>query len=674
MPLNLLIATSQLNSKHGKILGSGTLKSLEEFADILNGLSIKCDIYDLPNGSRNPDKASPFSLNNGFAQNTDELNIFEIPEVVQNPSLLKHLVEINNNYLKQYQNNRTISYVLKRSIYPWILNECFEKFQNIHDGQRHNKFKQFQIKANYWIKEYALYEVYKELNFAIDQKTAFTIVHPATRDFIKKHSSRIEYYIYCQFLCYEQRRALIKKLKTYGINLIINLPFGVEFDSADVCFHPEVFDTNYQVGCSPEPEHGYPEQAWGVAVYKEKSEGLKHYLTAKMTWLTQLGNGVFLDHLVGWCGQYIVPIEIPLGSQYPHGHFITENFEARKDNIRWFLEILLKTDLQIKGEIAGDHQRVLATRAVVDDLLAENHKIGAMAIPRWETKNDQTIPLSKYKLSTLVMHETHDTSTILQYLLNQKGDRPDFEQPEKILDYCRRVLGLPFFLKDVPLKKKNIDQAVWEEIGRRLINGVPTDEVIITLSGLISLLSPDYHSTTIQNNINNKPGTSGLVGNEYRNWSYYTLPVELLKNDPVVSNFLKQYTQSKFKPFDYFHYLDTDRSQNNEIEVIYSCIKNRLIVYQNQNNWQVFNNKDFLAQKYILSEIVITNLTESEVWERIHLNSFLALEIDHINFYDLNDQLVQYTYSTHELQNEGLFVKLSPHQTHHFLVSASVLS
>ena len=670
MQLNFLIATSQLNSKNGKILGSGTLKSLEELADILHRIGLKTDIYDLPNGSRNPDKASPFSLNSGFAQNSDELNIFEIPEVIQSPPLKRHLVKINDHYLRQYQHNRTISYVLKRSIYPWILNECFEIFQQNHDPQRLAKYQEFQNYARYWIKEYALYEVYKKINTVLDYEVAYNINHPKTISYIHKHSNQIEYYIYSQFLCYEQRQALLKKLKDYGIKLIINLPFGVEFDSADVCFHPEVFETDFQVGCSPEPEHGYPEQAWGVAVYKEKTDGLKNYLTAKMNWLSQLGNGVFLDHLVGWCGQYIVPVNISPDSQYPHGHFITDNFEERKDNIRWFLDILLKTDLQIKGEIAGDHQRVLATRAVVDDLLAEDHKIGAMAIPRWETQNNQTIPLSQYKPSTLVMHETHDTSTILQYLLNKKGQYSDFEQPAIILDYSRRVLGLPFFLNDVPLKKKNIDQTVWNEIARRLINGVSSDEVLITLSGLISLLSPDHHSTTIENNINNKPGTSGLVGNEYRNWSYYTLPVELLESDPVVCSFLKKHAQGNFLPFDYFHYLDAIFYHNAELEILYSKTANRSIIYQNQGSWQEFDNIDFLNSNAISTELIINNPTENKIWERIDLKPFLELNIEQIHFFDLNNHLVQYSYSGYELQQEGLFVKLDANQTHHFLVSS----
>jgi hypothetical protein len=147
----------------------------------------------------------------------------------------------------------------------------------------------------------------------------------------------------------------------------------------------------------------------------------------------------------------------------------------------------------------------------------------------------------------------------------------------------------------------------------------------------------------------------------------------LLKNDPAVCTFLKQYAQSDFQPFDYFHYLEADNYQNAKIEVLYSSVKNRFIVYQNQNKWQVFDDKEFLAEKMIASELIITNPTENEVWERINLNSFLKLEIDPIHFFDLNNQLVQYAYSTHELYNEGLFIKLSPLQTHHFLVSAPIL-
>ena len=667
MKLNLLVATSQLSSRSGKLLGTGTMAALADLAKEMETCGIAGDIYDLPNGSRNPDKASPFSLNSGFAQNTDELILFQIPELLQNESLLTHVKRLAAIYRENYRKNRTVSYMLKRTVMPWILEVCYEKFLNSLQGMREEQYRQFLETARFWLEEYALYEVYKEQSVDLQNRRYAQLEHPSTKEFADRHRKRIEYYTYCQFLYFEQRQRLRQELKNRHVAITVNLPFGVELSSADVFFHPEVFDTDFQVGCSPEPEHGYPEQAWGIAAYRERSEGLRRYLKEKMEWLSLMGDGVFLDHMVGWCGQYVLPMSIPEESEYPHGFFLTEDRAQREENMEWFLDILLDADLEIKGEIAGDFARVEATRSAVDRKIAAGYEIGAMAIPRWESVSNRPKPLQDYRPSTLTMVETHDTSTLVQYITNQKGDREDFEPPETIRQVGTRVLGLPLFPGDIPWRLEKVDQKVWEELCRRSLEGVPAENVLFTLPGLVSIIAEEYRTSSIRNNINHKPGTSGTVGNEWRNWSYFSPPVETLSRNGPLRRFLNDFGKRRFRPFDYFH---DWKIGNPEIQALYSKIGHRKVVYRDsQGIWQTLESLCEAEGETVLLELLFRNRSEEERWDSVDLREIMPLINGEYCFWDLNDNRRRYRYPTANLQKEHLFIKLAPKQIHHFLIT-----
>ncbi|MBU2514903.1 4-alpha-glucanotransferase [bacterium] len=670
MKLNFLVATSQVNSEEGRSFGTGNVRGLRHLAEIMNECKIRGDLYVLPFGSRNADIASPFSLNNGFALTADEINFFDIPELRENPQLKANLEEIHTANSQFFQQNRTVSYTLKRTLVPWVINGCYSVFKETGSIKRQKAFQEFQGLASYWLEDFALFELYKEIRIDLQDERFRDKNSRQVKEISDKYKNRIEYFKYYQFLCFEQRQQIHHELKELNVGLILNLPFGVELECADVFFHPEVFEKDYQVGCSPEPEHGYPEQAWGVAVYKEKSRGLEQYLTEKMNWLSLMGDGVFLDHFVGWCGQYVVPLFIPSDSTYPHGHFLTEDHEERKSNVSWFIDIVKQSGLEIRGEVAGDSARVEATSEVIEEYIRKGENISAMSIPRWESRQNILIPLNRYQASTLMMVETHDTSTLLQYLINQKGYEDDFETAERILEFCNRVLALPFFLDDVPLQLPGCDDSFWVEICQRLCQGSPSRDIVFTLPGLLSILSEEYRSPTVENNINIKPGTSGRVGNGWRNWSYYSPPIETMVQNPRLKETLETLGNRQYLPFDYFHQFTEVKDEINDLEIIYSKPANRSIIYRNHHSvWTHLELPPGLAPDKIDLELVINNSGNEEVWQRINLSRLIDLEEFYVyNFQDLNLKRECYSYSSEDLATNLFFVRMQPGQIHHFLV------
>lgn len=667
MKFNILISTSQLNSLDGNVFGAGSVDGVRHLATVMEKCGIEGDIYDLPNGSRNSYTASPFSLNNGFALTIDELNLMKIPELFQNQKFYIQVKELFDIYHARFKHSRKVDYTMKRTMSDWILKHCFKMFNETQFLHRLEQFQKFEAAASYWLEDYAVYEVYREL-FPNDLRFKAT---KKSRESIQKikleYKERIQYYKYIQFLCFEQRQQLHNDLKKQGKGLIINLPFGVELYSADVYFHPDVFDTSLQVGCSPEPYNGFPEQAWGIAAYKEKSEGLARYLSEKMKWLSLLGDGLFIDHLVGWCGQYVLPMELPTGDVGPYGGFLTENVAQRESNLKWFLDIVFAAGLSVKGEVVGDYERVQVTRKLIDKYIQKKRDICAMTIPRWEEKDGELMPLSDYKNTTLMMVETHDTSTLLQYLMNQKGDRKDFETLQRIESFANRVLGLPWTKKDVPLQQGELSDAVCQELIRRLVQGSRSKEVVFTFPSLVSLLRSEERTSSAKNNINFQPGTSGALDNEWNNWCFFSPEVETLAD---VSEFLSKVGKRSYAKFDYFH-CSTEGDGNNHLKVLTSKIGNREIVFKEKDaGWKIWSDYSFCPKNKIIAEILIFNSTESEAWQLIDVSESIDLEKpDRIyGFKDLNNEQKCYFRSAAELKEKKLFVKLDVGESHHFLL------
>ncbi|OGH03210.1 MAG: hypothetical protein A2600_08365 [Candidatus Lambdaproteobacteria bacterium RIFOXYD1_FULL_56_27] len=661
MKFNLLVGTSQINSLRAKSFGSCSADGLRHLGELLAKAGIQGDILDLPNGSRNPGMASPFSINSGFALNPDELNLNQIPELNPSNPVFEPLKALSRNYNQCFRGQRSLSYQLKRTLWPWILEGCFQVFSAHRGGARAEQYRTFVTEADFWLKDYALFMAAKEAG--LGEAALKTMEVPVVREaFELKEADRIGYHRYVQFLCFEQRLALLKDLRALGIGLIVNLPFGVDFYSPDALFHPEAFDLSKQVGCSPEPEHGYPEQAWGMPVYKERSAGLERYLKARMGWLARLSDGIFIDHLVGWCGQYVLDKGVVPSPGQQSGSFLTQDPAEREANILWYLDLVLSQGLRILGEVAGDQARVQATQQGVLQRIEAGAPIHLMRVPRWEREGKQMLALKDYPAQSLLMVETHDTSTLLQYLINQKGRHKEFVSQWDLLEFCRQVLGLPVFLPQVPLSLEQLTDEFCREILARLALGSPAQEFVMTLPSLLSWLSPAHRNPSKTNNINVLPGTSGEVGNEEGNWSFFSPPIELLE-EPELQATLRSLGQRRFKPFEPLVTLEVQKP----LEVLFGDPTGREILQLSEGQWELYRGPE--RTRPGLRELVIANLGEDTVQGFLRLDRVLDLgNFGGHAFCDLNQKAVVYLNRNGDLKQNGLFFRLAPHQIHHFLV------
>ncbi|MDX2471053.1 MAG: 4-alpha-glucanotransferase [SAR324 cluster bacterium] len=662
MKFSLLVSTASLKSEKNDF-SSGSSSVLLELGELMNKAGLDGNIFELPIQAREITQLSPFSIQNGFALNPLDLDISLIPELqgarekttsIEKFNLIKELSSLHKGL---FSGVKRINYEL-RSLF--ILSSLEVAFANFAPkGTRDKAFQDFKKASAYWLDDYAKFKVLAKAY------PSFKLAELRKLNLKKSDEPAIALTQYVQFLCFEQRSAITAKLKAFNLGLVLNLPFGVETLSADIAYHPEVFDESKQVGCSPEPEHGYPEQAWGIAPYREQTAGLAKYLNERFSWLAQFGSGIFLDHLVGWCGQYVLPVKLPK-SDGPHGEFLTESFEKREENILWLLDLLKDKNLSLMAEIAGDYNRLQATL----DGLAKARKKGlamsVMEIPRWIRGASGTIkPLAQYEPSSLMMLETHDTSTLLQYLTNQKGDQADFESPEVLLDFCRNFLSWPLFYHEVPLKLIDLNPEVAWELFERIYHGSQAGELVFTYGGLVSLLHPKYFSTDLEMNINIAPGTSGEIGNLRGNWSYFAPPLEAFADLVPKLKALGPRACKDIEPVRGF-YPDQDGP-----ELLVSNLKNKKAIYQSFGGYKVYQGP--LKPTF---ELLMFNPQDHEVSGMLDFYG-LGLDLDEmelsesLEIQDLKGEGKSYSHKLEDLKAKGLFYKMAPKQTHHLIIAAS---
>ena len=636
---------------HGPALREVTTKGatapLVRLAELMVKAGLTGNIFELPIQEREKTQASPFSITSGFALHPSDLAIEKIPELKKSPEDLKVIGLLLATYNKTFSESKKINFQFQTTLVHFALESAYPNFDP--QGKRKKSYESFIKQSNYWLEDYCLFQVLKETNKKIPKSLKLT---PA-------QEKRKEFFAYVQFLCWEQRVEIHKKLQGLKIGLVLNLPFGVEPASPDVIFNEDVFDQTMQVGCSPEPEHGYPEQAWGITPYIEKSEALRKYLLARFDWLSQLGDGLFLDHLVGWCGQYVLPETLPAEAG-PHGHFLTENQEERIENILWLFDCFKGKDLNLSAEIAGDHNRLHATLEGLEQGRKEGLAMSVMEIPRWKRNEEGKIKsLGQYQPESLMMLETHDTTTLLQYLTNKKGDQEDFESGETIAQFCQMFLGWPIFAAQAPIQLAALNCEVTWELFRRIYHGSKAEELVFTYGGLVSLLHPEFFTVSVENNINVAAGTTGEVGNLKGNWSFYSPPLSAFADLVPKLNALGPRQELPIAP------VQSTAAAEGKPELLFSDLENKQVIFFYEGKYQLFKPKS--KEQSPSFELLLHNPHDYEIGGMADLAVFDLPSKGAVLVTDLNATGKSYQHELKKINQEGLFYQMMPGQKHHLI-------
>ncbi|WP_035794637.1 4-alpha-glucanotransferase [Butyrivibrio sp. WCD3002] len=250
---------------------------------------------------------SPYQPFSAFAGNS----YFISPETLIEEGLLTwddvNGIDFGNDqekvdYGKLYE-NRTV-----------ILRKAFERFKEAVPDD----FKAFKKKESFWLEDYALFSVIKDLQEGkswLDWPDDLKARDKKALDKVKKdQKDEIEFIFFIQYKFEEQWEKLKKYAHAHKVKIIGDMPFYVAMDSADSWSHPEVFMMDKDLvptvvaGCPPDA-FSPTGQLWGNPIYDWA--GLKKddysWWVKRIERNRELFDVIRIDHFHGFAEYYAVP-------------------------------------------------------------------------------------------------------------------------------------------------------------------------------------------------------------------------------------------------------------------------------------------------------------------------------------------------------------------------------
>jgi 4-alpha-glucanotransferase len=200
-----------------------------------------------------------------------------------------------------------------------LLTRAFERFTS-KKTRWQTDFDAFCQTHHAWLEDYVTYRVLKN---HFEQKPwsewpqDVRLYRPAAIDKLKaRYRRELEYYRFVQFLFYRQWNRLKQYSNEQGVNIIGDIPYYVNTDSADVWSHQDLFKLNAEH--RPEVVAGVPPdyfsntgQLWGNPIYDWKALQKTEF----EWWLLRIGHNLSLfdqiriDHFRGLVAYWQVPAE-----------------------------------------------------------------------------------------------------------------------------------------------------------------------------------------------------------------------------------------------------------------------------------------------------------------------------------------------------------------------------
>jgi 4-alpha-glucanotransferase len=187
-------------------------------------------------------------------------------------------------------------------------------------------FARFRSEQKHWLEDYSLFRALAD-HFQTFQWTAWPAdiasrQATAVTHWQKKLQDATLYRQFEQFVFFEQWRALKKNANSRGIKIIGDIPFYVNFESADAWSHPEIFQLDRASGL-PAAVAGVPPdyfsssgQRWGNPLYRWQEggklpPGTMAWWTARIRHLLQLVDVLRIDHFRGFDTYWAIPASDP---------------------------------------------------------------------------------------------------------------------------------------------------------------------------------------------------------------------------------------------------------------------------------------------------------------------------------------------------------------------------
>ena len=351
---------------------------------------------------------SPYDTNSAFAQN---------PLLISLDDLLDDgLIEEKDIKPLPYFKTDRIEFDKLKTWKSPILSRAVENFLLHNDSKELEQYNQFCIKNDYWLHDYALFMVIKDL----EQRATWAewnlkfkqMENEALKEIESRFSLQIKKIRVLQYLFYKQWKSLKDYANKKGIKLIGDIPIYISYNSADVWVNQSLFKLDkdgimrFQSGCPPDSwsETG---QVWGHPIYdwgKHKEEGFKWW-TSRILNLLELVDIIRIDHFNGFAKYWEVPAldKDGLRGKWVNGKGdeLLHTAFKNQENLSFIAEDL--------GEAAPDAL-----------ILCKKYKIPGMHILQFSFHDEN--PFENIEENKVVYTGTHDNDTSMGWYKNIKND------------------------------------------------------------------------------------------------------------------------------------------------------------------------------------------------------------------------------------------------------------
>ena len=421
-------------------LGIGDLEGLRQFIDWAAGIGFKI-VQLLPINEMGGDH-SPYNAISAVALEPTTLHL--APGSPEDLSQEDFDDVIARNDLERLRKG-PVRHDLVRRLKLELLERSFANFSRRagKDAAQTVDFNAFCESEQAWLADYAFFRALMEENGNSERWDQWREEHRApesarkwlaaqTAEVQQRFSERESFFNYVQWVAFDQWSAMRTYASERGVGLMGDVPFGVNYCSADVYSRRDEFALDWSGGAPPEPYFKEDEftqkwgQNWGIPLFRWDVMRMRN-----LSWWRQRIRGVRkifhvfrIDHVLGFFRIYAFPWRpernqefLPLTWDemrartggaipqfYPRDDSTWENCEANRREGEDYLRMVL--------EEAGD------TRVVGEDLGTVPHYVrpslrslgvATFKIPQWENYDDgRSIPGSEYHRFSVATYATHD--------------------------------------------------------------------------------------------------------------------------------------------------------------------------------------------------------------------------------------------------------------------------
>ena len=444
-------------------LGIGDVAVLREFIDWMAEIGFKL-VQLLPINEMGHDN-SPYNAISAIAIEPTTLYLAPgSPEDLTREDYDAPLADVDLAKLR----HGAVKYSAVKKLKCRLLEKAFVNFSAHALQDRSRKFQEFCEQESGWLNDYTLFRTLVEENseneawdkWPTEQqriKSARAWLARQSSERQKQFRDREHFFRYVQWTAHEQWRDVRHHAESRGVALMGDIPFGVNYYSADVFSRRDEFALDWCGGAPPETHFKDDKftqkwgQNWGIPIFNWTAMRSRNFdwWRQRVRSVRQSFHLFRIDHALGFYRIYAFPwrpqqnkkflaldwnqMLEKTGGRAPHFHprddFNAENSEANRREGEEYLRAVL--------EESGDARLIGEDLGTVPEYVRPSLRslgIAGFKIPQWEFYHGRVTPGAEYERLSVATYATHDHEPIRALWEDA------FERPTSTSDQARDEL------------------------------------------------------------------------------------------------------------------------------------------------------------------------------------------------------------------------------------------